>query len=203
MTETNAGNSFPAPEDATVFDGHITPEIARRLRQKRKSSGLSLRQLSRLLGVSWSTLQKWETGQIGHCRPQHIGILSSFASGKLDSRLSAATSRPSVFEFTSEQSVLLYVQSKENRAVIAFPASEDSACAHAFQSVIDCINDKIQAICRTAQQAQFIAPSAPGDQNIPTNIAGASSSPPVAGQNPLSAPVNKSDQSGATSSPQC
>ncbi|MGI5922438.1 MAG: helix-turn-helix domain-containing protein [Lentisphaeria bacterium] len=203
MTETNAGNSFSAPED-TVFDGRITPEISRRLRQKRKSSGLSLRQLSRLLGVSWSTLHKWETGQIGHCRPRHIGILSAFASGKLDIRLSSATSPSSVFEFTSGQSVLLYVQTKENRAVIAFPANEDSACAQAFQSVIDCINDKIQAIRSTAQRVQVIAPSLHNsDQNNTTNIAGVPSPFPVAGHPSLSAPVNECDLGEAASSLLC
>ncbi|MDD4537819.1 MAG: helix-turn-helix transcriptional regulator [Lentisphaeria bacterium] len=191
MAEASAGSTFPEPANDIVFDGHITPDLARLLRQKRKSLDLSLRELSPLLGISWSTLQKWETGQINTCRPQHGVILTSFVTGKLDAHLPSAKPSANAPAFTPDQSVLLYVQTKNNRAVIAFPASSSTACAHAFQSVFNYINDQLQAIHNTAQQPQTIA--RPG-QNTPKPPAKTAKTPPPpapAGPNPPLAAAGK------------
>ena len=190
MAEASAGSTFPEPANDIVFDGHITPDLARLLRQKRKSLDLSLRELSPLLGISWSTLQKWETGQINTCRPQHGVILTSFVTGKLDAGLPSAKPSAKAPAFTPDQSVLLYVQTQNNRAVIAFPASSSTACAHAFQSVFNYINDQLQAIHHAAKQPHAVvlpepgapitpgitakspSPSAPADQSPPPTAAG-------------------------------
>ena len=184
MAEASAGSFFPEPENDIVFDGHITPDLARLLRQKRKSLDLSLRELSPLLGISWSTLQKWETGQINTCRPQHGVILTSFVTGKLDAGLPSAKPSAKAPAFTPDQSVLLYVQTQNNRAVIAFPASSSTACAHAFQSVFNYINDQLRAIHNAAQQPQTIAMPGQIAPNTPAKTAKTPPPPTAAGQNP-------------------
>ena len=184
MAEASAGSTFPEPANDIVFDGHITPDLARLLRQKRKSLDLSLRELSPLLGISWSTLQKWETGQINTCRPQHGVILTSFVTGKLDAGLPSAKPSAKAPAFTPEQSVLLHVQTQNNRAVIAFPASSSTACAHAFQSVFNYINDQLRAIHNAAQQPQTIAMPGQIAPNTPAKTAKTPPPPTAAGQNP-------------------
>ncbi len=193
MAEASADSTFPEPANDIVFDGHITPDLGRLIRQKRNSLGLSLRELSTLLGVSWSTIHKWETGQIIHCRPQYGGILTAFVTGKLDARLSSATPSANVPAFTPDQSVLLYVQTPNNRAVIAFPASNGTACARAFQAVFTYINEQIQAIHNAAKQAPTHAPPAQSDPNTSAETAHAPSPTAPAGQKPPPAPVNKSN----------
>lgn len=184
MAEASAGSTFPEPANDIVFDGHITPDLGRLLRQKRKSLELSLRQLSPVLGISWSTLQKWETGQINTCRPDHGRILTAFISGKFDARFSSSRPAQTIFNFTPAQSVLLYVQTKDNRAVIAFPASSSTACAHAFQSVFNYINDQLQAIHNAAQQPQTIAMPGQVAPNTPAKTAKTPPPPTAADQNP-------------------
>lgn len=177
MTKTSAGDCFSGPAEVTILGGRVTPELGQFIRQKRLSFGLSLRQLSGLLNISWSTLQKWETGQISRCRPKHSDILSSFVGGKLDAQLFSAKSSPTAFEFSPDQSALLYVQTKENRAVIAIQANDGNACARALQSVFNYINDQIQAMHSAAQQAHTTPLPAHGDQSIPESTVDASSPP--------------------------
>lgn len=184
MAEASAGSTFPEPANDIVFDGHITPDLARLLRQKRKSLDLSLRELSPLLGISWSTLQKWETGQINTCRPQHGVILTSFVTGKLDAGLPSAKPSAKAPAFTPDQSVLLYVQTQNNRAVIALPARNGTACANAFQSVFNYINDQLQAIHNAAQQPQTIAMPGQIAPNTPAKTAKTPPPPTAAGPNP-------------------
>ena len=184
MAEASAGSTFPEPANDIVFDGHITPDLARLLRQKRKSLDLSLRELSPLLGISWSTLQKWETGQINTCRPQHGVILTSFVTGKLDAGLPSAKPSAKAPAFTPDQSVLLYVQTQNNRAVIAFPARSSTACAHAFQSVFNYINDQLRAIHNAAQQRHTTAMPGQIAPNTPAKTAKTPPPPTAAGPNP-------------------
>ena len=184
MAEASAGSTFPEPANDIVFDGHITPDLARLLRQKRKSLDLSLRELSPLLGISWSTLQKWETGQINTCRPQHGVILTSFVTGKLDAGLPSAKPSAKAPAFTPDQSVLLYVQTQNNRAVIALPARNGTACANAFQSVFNYINDQLRAIHNAAQQPQTIAMPGQIAPNTPAKTAKTPPPPTAADQNP-------------------
>ena len=184
MAEASAGSTFPEPANDIVFDGHITPDLARLLRQKRKSLDLSLRELSPLLGISWSTLQKWETGQINTCRPQHGVILTSFVTGKLDAGLPSAKPSAKAPAFTPDQSVLLYVQTQNNRAVIALPARNGTACANAFQSVFNYINDQLRAIHNAAQQRHTTAMPGQIAPNTPAKTAKTPPPPTAAGPNP-------------------
>jgi len=152
MAEANAGSPFPEPTNNIVANGRISPDLSRLLHQKRKSLHLSLRKLSRILGISWSTLHKWETGQINTCRPHHRDILTSFVCDNLNAHLSPANSSPATLDVNPDQTILLFVQTQNSRAMIALPTSSSTACTNAFQTVINYINDQIQALQNTTQQ---------------------------------------------------
>ncbi len=69
------------------FDGRITPAVSRRLRSRRIALGLSYERLAEALGVSWSTLRKWELGECCRCTAPMQEILADFLDGRYDEQL--------------------------------------------------------------------------------------------------------------------
>ncbi len=66
------------------FSGRLTPSVRRRIRERRVSLGLSLKQLGHLLDADWSTVRNWENGRTAHCHPIHVARLRGFLSGEYD-----------------------------------------------------------------------------------------------------------------------
>ena len=69
------------------FDGRITPAISQRLHSRRLALGLSYERLAEALGVSWSTLRKWELGECCRCTLPMQQLLADFLGGRYDERL--------------------------------------------------------------------------------------------------------------------
>jgi len=69
------------------FDGRITPAISQRLHSRRLALGLSYERLAEALGVSWSTLRKWELGECSRCTASKQERLADFLRGNYDEQL--------------------------------------------------------------------------------------------------------------------
>ena len=68
----------------TEFDGVFTEWVRRRLRRHRVELGLSLAGLGTKLGVDWSTVRKWETGETRRCHPSLVPVIGNFLRGYYD-----------------------------------------------------------------------------------------------------------------------
>ena len=51
--------------------------LGQKIYARRMELGLSLRELSNIIGVSKSTISRWETGNIEHLRVEHIEALAN------------------------------------------------------------------------------------------------------------------------------
>jgi transcriptional regulator with XRE-family HTH domain len=70
-----------------TFDGRITPLVSHRLRSRRLALAMSYEELGLMLGVSWSTIRKWELGECARCTPPLQDILALFLAGDYDEQL--------------------------------------------------------------------------------------------------------------------
>ncbi len=68
---------------------HITPDLSRKLREKRLENGLTAADLGDYLGVHRSTLRNWERGKFVACREYHFNKLKQFLSDDFDVRVLA------------------------------------------------------------------------------------------------------------------
>ena len=68
----------------TEFDGVFTEWVRQRLRRHRVELGLSLAGLGTKLGVDWSTVRKWETGETRRCHPSLVPVIGNFLRGYYD-----------------------------------------------------------------------------------------------------------------------
>ena len=70
-----------------MFTG-VFDEVSRvQLRRHRHELELSLQETAQVLGVHWTTLAKWESGEIQHCHPRHRRRVEEFLSGEFDNWL--------------------------------------------------------------------------------------------------------------------
>lgn len=86
---TSASIRRSAKQPEIVFDGTITKEIRKHLRETRRQLGVSLQQLGSFLQINWSTIRKWETGQTTYCHARHVIRIGNFLNHKYDNRLLA------------------------------------------------------------------------------------------------------------------
>jgi hypothetical protein len=67
--------------------GKFSLEVRDLFRCRRMQMGLSYYHLSKHLGVNWSTVRKWETGQTSECTHRMRPIVDAFLKGAMDDQL--------------------------------------------------------------------------------------------------------------------
>jgi DNA-binding transcriptional regulator YiaG len=153
MADAISGRSFLMTEHKVVFNGRITPDFGQLIRSKRKSLGISQREMGRILGICWTTLHKWERGHISCCQQRHIEAISDFMNGAYDAVIAAEKAAQLPEQCPVERPMLLYVQTLDKRLLISLPAAMSGSCAEAFQGVFDYIDEQVTAVHKAAAEA--------------------------------------------------
>jgi len=80
------------------FDGKFTSEMKRRLQERLDELRVPKHVVARFLGISNSTLSKWQNGRTPVCSPKHRALLQDFFNGEFDRQI-----RQSSFSFAGEK----------------------------------------------------------------------------------------------------
>ena len=88
-----------------------TMDFGQKIKQIRKSKGMSLEQVGDIVGVGKSTVRKWETGDIANMRRDKIAKLAN-ALGVEPSYLMGWSKEESNIKFTSEEIRLIMAYRK-------------------------------------------------------------------------------------------
>ena len=68
----------------TIWDGKLTPEIRKKLHEKRISLNASFKSVGAILDVAESSVQKWENGTVRCVTITSRGRVNDYLTGKLD-----------------------------------------------------------------------------------------------------------------------
>ncbi len=81
-----------------AFNGQFTPEFKNLLQSRMEELCVPKHVVARFLGISNSTISKWQNGRTPACSPQHLPLLRDFFNGRFDQQI-----RESSFVFAGEK----------------------------------------------------------------------------------------------------
>lgn len=145
MTATSSAHDDSHESPPMRFDGVISPELRQRLITKRQAIRMSLRDLGARLGVSWSTLRKWERGEISHCHRRHQEPLWRFLHGDLDRSPRPDQDPSPALPAERDGNTMLYMQAHGGEALISLPATNPDACLDLLHSAIEVLHSRLHS----------------------------------------------------------